>query len=350
MALDASGNLLVGTSSGSHHTIRKNVTADAGVAVLEVAGSSGATIGAFFGVSGYGANAANSAFKLGKDNTTGRSMSVGGTAYFSGADYAEYRKNNGLTISKGQIVGYKTDGTLTLTWSQAILAGVKSTDPCIVGGDVWGTEEKVGARPIEPKHVPPNYTGRARPDDFPPEPQAPAPFTLVEPTRPGQQAGNVEAAIYALAKRDYDQAVARHAEAVQAHQTARTAWVARQQQHERDMAAWRADQAVHEARTTEARNLFDTTTYPEYQRAEAAFEARLEAARQLVDRIAYCGIVPVNMTGATPGHYIIAAEGPNDTIIGLSVRRPTEDQWSWVVGRCLRVLPDGRAEIQVLTS
>ncbi len=116
------------------------------------------------------------------------------------------------------------------------------------------------------------------------------------------------------------------------------------------MADWRTDKVEHEARVESERELFDTTIYPEYQRAKAAFEARLEAARQQVDRIAYCGIVPCNVTGATSGHYIVATEGPGDSIVGVSVRRPTEEQWSWVVGRCLRVLPDGRAEIDVMLS
>lgn len=135
-----------------------------------------------------------------------------------------------------------------------------------------------------------------------------------------------------------------------AHAQALTAWEAAAAQYAQDLAEWEEHQSQHDAAMWAAQQQFDDVTMPQYLDDKAAFEARLEAARQQVDRIAYCGIVPCNVTGATPGHYIVAAEGPNGTIVGQSVRRPTEEQWSWVVGRCLRVLPDGRAEIDVMLS
>jgi len=73
--------------------------------------------------------------------TTGRSINATGTVNASGADYAEYEANNGLVISKGSIVGFKTDGTLTLTFSEAVRFAVKSTDPAYVGGDTWSDVE-----------------------------------------------------------------------------------------------------------------------------------------------------------------------------------------------------------------
>jgi hypothetical protein len=73
--------------------------------------------------------------------STGRSINATGTVNASGADYAEYEANNGLVISKGSIVGFKADGTLTLTFSEAVRFAVKSTDPAYVGGDTWSDVE-----------------------------------------------------------------------------------------------------------------------------------------------------------------------------------------------------------------
>ncbi len=73
--------------------------------------------------------------------STGRSINATGTVNASGADYAEYEANNGLVISKGSIIGFKTDGTLTLTFSEAVRFAVKSTDPAYVGGDTWSDVE-----------------------------------------------------------------------------------------------------------------------------------------------------------------------------------------------------------------
>jgi hypothetical protein len=387
ITLDGNNNFLVGATSssgwGDCHRISRS--GGQGLTVLMVDGGEEVS-GLFLAVSGAGANTTDSALRLGKNTVTNRSINAGGTINASGADAAEYRKNNGLTIAKGQIVGYKNDGTLTLTWSQATMARVKSTDPHIVGGDNWGTEDKVGKRPEEPKFTPPQYTGRAKPEGLAPEPQAPAPLRVVtagelnatsgrsistgpinataedyaeyeaqgtalwEPLPPEDRADAVAAAIYALALKDYNVALRAHSDAVAAHARALTDWQAAAAQHAQDMAEWEEHQSQHDAAMWAAQQEFDDVTMPQYLADKAAFEDRLEAARQQVDRIAYCGIVPCNVTGATPGHYIVAAEGPNDTITGLSVIRPTEDQWPWVVGRCLRVLPDGRSEIDVMLS
>jgi hypothetical protein len=73
--------------------------------------------------------------------TSGRSINATGTINASGADYAEYENNGGLSIAKGDIVGFKADGTLTLTFSDAIRFAIKSTDPAYVGGDTWADVE-----------------------------------------------------------------------------------------------------------------------------------------------------------------------------------------------------------------
>lgn len=75
--------------------------------------------------------------------------------------------------------------------------------------------------------------------------------------------------------------------------------------------------------------------------ATAEWEAAHQEARAGVDRIAYCGKVPVNVWHAKPGDYIIPVKyGPG--IAGVAVRWKL---WRTSVGRVRRILPDGRAEI-----
>jgi hypothetical protein len=95
-------------------------------------------------------SAVNSIIKMGRMGVSGRSINASGSINAAGADYAEYENNNGLVITKGSIVGFKVDGTLTLTFSESVRFGIKSTNPSYVGGDTWGTEDKVGAPPIKP--------------------------------------------------------------------------------------------------------------------------------------------------------------------------------------------------------
>jgi hypothetical protein len=83
-------------------------------------------------------NGADAAYYVARDSTSSRSINAAGTVNASGADYAEYEHNNGITIAKGSVVGFKADGTLTLTFSESVRFGVKSTNPSYVGGDGWG--------------------------------------------------------------------------------------------------------------------------------------------------------------------------------------------------------------------
>jgi hypothetical protein len=74
--------------------------------------------------------------------------------------------------------------------------------------------------------------------------------------------------------------------------------------------------------------------------------ADLEAARQLVDRIAFAGQVPVNVTGAKAGDYIVpVVDGTG--IKGISVSKPTFDQYQLAVGKVIAIDADGRARIIV---
>ena len=72
-----------------------------------------------------------------KNSVTGRSINTGGTVNTVGADYAEYEPNGGLVIPKGSIVGFNSDGVLTLNFDDSVRFGIKSTNPSFVGGDTW---------------------------------------------------------------------------------------------------------------------------------------------------------------------------------------------------------------------
>ena len=84
----------------------------------------------------------------------------------------------------------------------------------------------------------------------------------------------------------------------------------------------------------------------QYEADKTVFDAALETARQKVDRIAFAGQVPVNVTGATAGQYIIPIND-NGAIKGESVSNPTFEQYQIAVGKVIALEPDGRAKIIV---
>jgi hypothetical protein len=86
----------------------------------------------------------------------------------------------------------------------------------------------------------------------------------------------------------------------------------------------------------------------QYAANKAAFDAALEAARQNVDRIAFCGQVPVNVTGASAGQYIIPVNN-NGAIKGQAISNPTFEQYKTAVGRVISVV-DGITTIVVKIS
>ena len=195
-----------------------------------------------------GWNGADTILRVSKDNATNRSVNAAGTFNASGADYAEYMtKDSDFPALKGDILGVLPSGKLTNQFDAAIHFLLKSTNPCMVGGDVWGTEEIVGERPKEP----------------------------------AKEATEEEKAAHAVA-----------------------------------LAAW---------------------------------EARLEAERQKVDRMAFAGQVPVNILGATPGNYIIPLRNADGSIgiAAVSSADMSFSQYQSAVGRVISILADGRANVIV---
>lgn len=300
MSLDSSGNLTVGSTTGSSHRINKNAVA--GQIAFEFTQDNGvSSLVRVFGsdnLTAANASTANACLKVGAPGT-GRSISTAGTINASGADYAEYMSKADAcgVIAAGQIAGVNAAGLLTDKWADAVSFLVKSTNPSYVGGDTWGAEESLGmARPAEPVFVPPEYTGSAYPGGA-----------------PNEDADDDERAAYAVALASYKSDLADYTVAVQA-----------------------------------ARQQFDTITVPEYREQLAVFEAALEVARQKVDRMAFCGQVPVNVQGATPGQYVVPVQN-GDGIAGQLVDAAaiTFDQYRRAVGIVQNLLPDGRANVRV---
>jgi hypothetical protein len=195
-----------------------------------------------------GWNTSSAIALVAKDNSTNRSINTAGTINASGADYAEYMtKDSDFSAQKGDILGVLPSGKLTNQFDAAIHFLLKSTNPCMVGGDVWGTEAIVGEKPKNPEE-----------------------------------------------------------------------------------SATEEEKAAHAA-------------------ALAAWEARLEAERQKVDRMAFAGQVPVNIQGATPGNYIIPLRNADGSIGVAAVAQAdmSFSQYQSAVGRVISILADGRANVIV---
>lgn len=80
---------------------------------------------------------------------------------------------------------------------------------------------------------------------------------------------------------------------------------------------------------------------------KAEYNTKLETERAKVDRIAFSGQVPCNVTGATVGDYIIPIELENGKIGGQAVSNPTLEQYRISVGKVWKITEDGRAWIAV---
>ncbi len=270
VTINDDGNLLVGVTGGSHHTIDKAVGASGEILTVRSRLTNLNSL-KVFAASAEGYNAAASAISVGVYGPTGRSINTGGTINANGADYAEYVRKalNCGTILKGDVCGIDRNGELVRTWSDAVRYVVKSTDPSLVGGDTWAG------------HLPPKPEAPGAAPVMPVAPIAPAPLPA-SPIAPVRVDGETDetfmpraadffaacVAYEALASEHtaYQEALAAYPELLAAHQTAYAAWQADVDAYDVDIHAW---------------------------------EGQLETARQCVDRIAFSGQVPVNVDDAT---------------------------------------------------
>tara|TARA_R100001440_G_scaffold65276_1_gene86100 strand:+ start:6447 stop:7481 length:1035 start_codon:yes stop_codon:yes gene_type:complete len=80
-----------------------------------------------------------------------------------------------------------------------------------------------------------------------------------------------------------------------------------------------------------------------------AYQEKYETARNMVDRIAFSGQVPVNVTGATAGQHIIPIVGSDDSIKGIAKTEKDLSMAEYIssVGKVITLESDGRAKIIV---
>jgi hypothetical protein len=88
----------------------------------------------------------------------------------------------------------------------------------------------------------------------------------------------------------------------------------------------------------------------QYEIDKPIFDIKFEAARAKVDRISFCGQVPVNVTGAVPGQFIVPVND-NGAIKGIAVNEDdlTMSQYIKAVGKVIKVV-NGKPTIIVKVS
>jgi hypothetical protein len=250
MRITANGNVGIGTTAPSANLSVVGTSAANTELINCLTASNGNKVFAVYmsaNTQNAGWNTSDTILRVSKDFGNNRSINASGTFNASGADYAEYMtKDSDFPAQKGDLLGVLPSGKLTNQFDDAIHFLLKSTNPCMVGGDVWGSEAIVGEKPKEPEN------------------------------------------------------------------------------------ATEEEKAAHAA-------------------ALAAWEARLEAERQKVDRMAFAGQVPVNILGATPGNYIIPLRNADGSIGIAAVAQAdmTFSQYQSAVGRVISILEDGRANVIV---
>lgn len=281
-----------GQGVGAHKFYRDSA---AGGEILQIGATSSSlpTVGVNAATTGGGWAAAESVLYVSSRSTTGRSANMAGTVNTSGSDYAEYmHKCEGCgTIQKGDVVGINSNGQLTQVYDEAISFVIKTTNPSFVGGDTWDAGI---TKPLTPHRTAPIYKTIVD------EPEVPyiAPDAL----------GSGQA--YAAAKT--------HQELVSAGDSDAT-WLAKQQA---------------------------------YETALALYTQEFEALRERVDRIAFCGQVPINISGqsAVVGQYALPIK--NGEFISTALINKDEltfAQYMQAVGRVVAIHEDGRPIVIVKT-
>ena len=320
------GTLLVGVTSAAQHQITKSVAE--GSNVLSITGSGTQAI-VVASANGNSWNSGLPALYVAKNTATSRSINAAGTLNASGADYAEYRQIIPAlygTVMKGALLGYDADGLMTNVFAHVVGRVLpKSTNPSYVGGDTWGIEASIAT--AYAVAVPGNAPVEVPVPVVPAVVAAPgaAPATVAAP---GDGASPAEISAY-------DESVAAreaHAEAVEAYATYQDATL-RYPQWQASYATYLADLAAYEARLM-------------------AFNAALETERLKWDRIALCGVVPINLAGLTAadvGKYLVPCAAPDGTITATAVARSDLSLGQYIdsFGTIERIGADGRPLVNV---
>ncbi|KQQ31982.1 hypothetical protein ASF61_16740 [Duganella sp. Leaf126] len=148
LTLQGNGDASVDGSFSVGGSLRAGVANTEAQGVLKMAVANSAN---FFVSAGATGSSTGCALNITSNTVTGRGLNSSGTLNASGADYAEYMvKAAGCgTVAPGAIVGIDAEGRLIDKWSLAVSFAVKSSNPCMVGGDNWA--EHLGTRPDTPE-------------------------------------------------------------------------------------------------------------------------------------------------------------------------------------------------------
>ncbi|MEF4221872.1 phage head-binding domain-containing protein [Escherichia coli] len=249
-----------------------------------------------------GANASDAVMFVGKSSATDRSINCAGTVNSSGADYAEYfYKSEGCgDIKPGDICGIDADGNITDRYDSAVSFMVKSTNPCLVGGDTWLQSE----RPEYPSQEWAEWEKKLRKQ----KPVKPEYSMVLAMIRSGMSQEEAES-VYAEYFRSY----------------------------EAELVSWNSEQEW-------ARNNEPDMESAEYKQ----WIASSEEERKKVDRLAFCGRVPVNVIGGNPGEYLIPQRDSNGGISGVYISEPSFIDYRKAVGRVVSVNESKEVTITVL--
>lgn len=90
--------------------------------------------------------------------------------------------------------------------------------------------------------------------------------------------------------------------------------------------------------------------FQSYKQAVDEWELKYESVRVTYDRIAFCGQVPCNVSGAAVGDYIVPVRLADGSIGGQAVKNPAFEQYQCAVGRVWKIMEDGRAWVAVKIS
>lgn len=287
MRFDFAANMLVGAATSQNYGSAHRISRNVaqGGVILSIDGAKSAYSAGFFSVGEAAYSEAQAAILVGRSGNTGRSINAGGTINASGADYAEY-----MTKAAGC-------GT--------IAAG----DVCGVDIDGRLTRTWADARSFVVKSTDPAYVGGDTwAASIAPRPEAPGAKPIEPAVLPARPEDDAELEAWRALADAYPAALA-------AWNTDHSAWQAASAAYDRDLPAW---------------------------------EAALEAERVKVDRIAFCGQVPVNVTGdfAVGDYLIAAAAGAGIKAVAIPEGDITFDQYRRRLGKVWAVR-DGRAWVDV---
>lgn len=251
---------------------------------------------------GSGASNLDCVLTVGKSDLTNRSINTAGTINASGADYAEYLTKADMCgeIKPGDICGIDAEGKITDKFDEAVSFAIKSTNPCMVGGDNWYISEM------------PEYPSREYSkwliDINQPKPQIPSEEMIKNLIKAGRtiteakDSYNKAMEVYKAEKDEYDKSIKQLLENEPAKES-------------NEYLSWVKER---------------------------------ELLRSTVDRIAFCGQVPVNIMGGVSGQYLIPTRTESGGISGKYVSNPSFDEYMLSVGKVIRADEGGVTVIVIV--